>query len=131
MSAWVSHILVFIVGTAVGIVLAVKFGVGGGAPDGRKALRRMFRESRAFFDELRNDLERPEYVNVREFAIVESSQQTFVSEDLRFVYYEEDFPDIKAVAEKLDNLGFVDDVTSGKTPIYRVREQLVAALREH
>lgn len=130
MSAWVSHILVFIFGAAVGIVLAAKFGIGGGAQDGRKALRQMFRESRAFFDELRNDLERPEFVNVREFAIVESSQHTFVSEDLRFVYYEEDFPDIKAVAEKLDKLGFVDDVTSGKTPIYRVREQLVAALRE-
>lgn len=130
MSGWISHILVFCVGVAVGIFLAARFGLRRGSSDGRKALKRTMRESRAFFDELRSDLQRPEFLSVREFAIVASSQTTFVSEDLRFVYYEEDFPDLKAIAGKLDELGFVDDVTSGKTPIYRMREQLVMALRD-
>ena len=130
MSIWISHILVFCLGVAAGLFLAAKVGVGRGPTESRKSLQRMFRESQAFFNELKNDLDRPEFVDVREFAIVESSHKTFVSEDLRFVYYEEDFPDLKAVAQKLDNLGFVDDVTSGKTPIYRVREQLVTALRD-
>ena len=90
----------------------------------------MYRESRAFLDELRKDLDKREFSQVREFAIVESSQITFVSENLRLVYYEEDFPIIKSIAKKLDELGFVDDVASGKTPIYRLRERLIEGLRE-
>ncbi len=130
MSAWISHILVFCVGLAAGVFLAARFGSGGSTRDSGKELKRLYRDSQRFFDELRNDLNRPEFLNVREFAIVESSQKTFVSEELRMVYYEEDFPELKSIAEKLDKLGFVDDVTPGKTPIYRVREQLVQALRE-
>ena len=130
MSAWISHILVFFGGALAGAFLVSRFGPGGGAQDSGKALKLIMRESRGFFDALRNDLNRPEFLNVREFAIVESSQNTFVSEDLRIVYYEEDFHDLKSVAKKLDKLGFVDDVTSGKTPIYRVREKLVMALHD-
>lgn len=130
MSVWISYILVFCVGVAAGIFLAARFGLRGGASDSQKGLKRAIRESRAFFDELQSDLRRPEFINVREFAIVESSQTTFVSEDLRFVYYEEDFPDLKAIAGNLDTLGFVDDVTTGKIPIYRMREQLVKAILE-
>ena len=131
MSAWISHILVFCAGIAVGVFLGPRLGFGGRSHDDGKALQRIIRQSQDFFDELRKDLNRPEFLNVREFAIVESSQSTFVSEDLRFVYYEEDFPELKSIARKLDKLGFVDDVTSGKTPIYRVREKLVLVLKDH
>jgi len=130
MSGWISHILVFSLGLVAGGWLALRLGPGRRQQDCKKALKSLRRESRAFFDELRKDLDKPEFVQVREFAIVESSQVTFVSEDLRFVYYEEDFPNIKSIAKKLDKLGFVDDVAPGKTPIYRMRERLVETLRE-
>jgi hypothetical protein len=130
MSGWISHILVFCMGVVAGVFLASRQGLAAGARDKKKALKNLYRESRGFFDELRNDLRKPEFFQVREFAIVESSQITFVSEDLRFVYYEEDFPDLKSIAKKLDRLDYVDDVARGKTPIYRMREQLVDALQE-
>jgi len=117
-------------GLVVGGFLAFRLGPGGYPRDNKKALKGLRKESRAFFDELRKDIDKPEFVQVREFAIVESSQITFVSEDLRFVYYEEDFPNIKSIAKKLDKLGFIDDATRGKTPIYRMRERLVETLRE-
>lgn len=130
MSAWVTYIFVFLVGLVAGIFLAPRISRARRRDDGGQVLKRLVRNSQGFFDELRKDLNRPEFLNVREFAIVESSESTFVSEDLRFVYYEEDFPELKSVAEELDKLDFVDDVTKGKTPIYRVRERLVMALRD-
>jgi hypothetical protein len=130
MSAWITYILVFFVGLAAGLFVAPKIGRAPRQQDSGQVLKRLIRDSQGFFDELRNDLNRPEFLNVREFAIVESSENTFVSEDLRFVYYEEDFPELKSVADELDKLDFVDDVTTGKTPIYRVRERLVMALRD-
>ncbi len=130
MSGWLSHILVFFVGLVAGRFLALRLGPDAPARQSRKALKNLHRESRVFFDELRKDLDKPEFFHVREFDIVESSQITFVSEDLRFVYYEEDFPDIKSIAKKLDNLGFVDDVAPGKTPIYRMHERLVEGVKE-
>ena len=130
MSGWLSHILVFGIGLAAGRYLALRLGPGGYPRDSDKALKSLYRESRAFFDELCKDLDKREFSQVREFAIVESSQITFVSENLRLVYYEEDFPIIKSIAKKLDELGFVDDVASGKTPIYRLRERLIEGLRE-
>ena len=108
MSGWLSHILMFCVGLAAGSYLAVRLGPGRYPRDSKKALKRLYRESRAFFDELRKDLHKREFKQVREFAIVASSQITFVSEDLRFV----------------------DDVTSGKTPIYLLHQRLIEALRE-
>lgn len=130
MSGWISHIIVFCMGLIAGGFLVLRLGPGGHSPDSKKALKSLYRESRAFFDELQKDLDKPEFFQVREFAIVESSQTTFVSEDLRFVYYEEDFPDMKSIAKKLEKLGFVDDIAPGKTPIYRMRERLVETLKE-
>lgn len=130
MSGWITHILVFCMGLAAGVLFAIKLGLGAGPRDSKKALKSLYRESRGFFDELRKDLNKPEFLQVREFAILESSQITFVSEDLRIVFYEEEFPNLKSIAKRLDELGFVDEVTSGKTPIYRMREPLLEALGE-
>jgi len=89
----------------------------------------MYRDTPRFFDELRRELEKPEFRHVREFAILESSRVTFVSEDLRIVYYEEDIPDVKQVAAALEDCGYADDVTRGKTPIFRLRENFIEALK--
>ena len=87
------------------------------------------RKSPRFFDEIRQELDKPEFRHVREFAILESSQVTFVSEDLRFVYYEEDLPEVKSLATALEDSGFIDEVTRGKTPTFRLRENFVEALK--
>lgn len=130
MSGWLSHTAAFLVGVAVGALLfSLIARRGRSARDPRKVLQQLYRQSPRFFDELLEDLKKPEFRHVREFAILESSSVTFVSEDLRFVYYEEDMPDLKSVAAALEDNGFADDITRGKTPIFRLRENFIDALK--
>lgn len=130
MSGWVSHAVAFLLGGAVGAVLFAWFqGRKKGARDPNRILRSLYKDSPKFFDELRRELDRPEFRQVREFAVLESGRETFVSEDLRFVYYEEDIPELKSLATALADSGFVDEVTRGRTPIFRLRENFLEALK--
>lgn len=132
MSNWITHVLAFLLGAGAGAgaLLVLRYGSrSAGARDPHEALRRLYKGSPSFFDEIRRELDKPEFRHVREFAILESSRVTFVSEDLRFVYYEEDLPGVTALAKALEDHGFADDVTRGKTPIFRIRENFVTALK--
>jgi hypothetical protein len=132
MPDWINYLLVFFLGTGVGAVLAPRLSGLGGSPASRekkKSLSRLYKELPAFFDALRADLDTPEGRQFSEFAILESSRTTFVSEVLRLVYFEEDMPGLKSVAGKLDDAGLVDNVTSGETPIYRMRDSFISALK--
>jgi hypothetical protein len=130
MSGWITHTAAFLFGIVVGALsfaaIARRRTAG---RDPRKALQQLYRESPRFFDELRAEIKRPEFRHVREFAILESSRETFVSEDLRFVLYEEDIAGLKAIAAALEDIGFADDVSRGKTPIFRLRENFIDALK--
>ena len=125
MSGWLTSALTFLLGGVVGAAVHAWY-VG---RDPHRFLKRLYKDSPRFFDEIRVELDKPEFRHVREFAILESSRVTFVSEDLRFVYYEEDIPDIRRVAAALKDSGFVDDVTKGKTPIFRLRENFIQGLK--
>lgn len=134
MPDWITYLLVFALGAGVGAFIAMRVSGGGGRfsaadREKKKALNRLYKESPAFFDCLRADLKKPEGQMVREFAILESGRVTFVSDVLRFVYYEDDLPDVKKLAEKLESDGFVEDVTPGKIPIYRMRGSFIESLK--
>ena len=130
MSGWLSYVATFLVGIAVGALLfSLKSGRAAKSRDPRKILQNLYRDSPKFFDAVREELDRPEFQHVREFAILESSRVTFVSEELRFVYYEEDMPELRSLASALEDNGFADDVTRGKTPIFRLRENFIDALK--
>ena len=130
MSGWITHILAFLLGGIAGAaVFSWQAGRKGAGQDPRRILRRLYKDSPKFFDDIRQDLDKPEFRHVREFSILKSSQATFVSEDLRFVYYEEDNPDVRSLAAALEDSGFVDEVTRGKTPTFRLRENFVEALK--
>jgi len=130
MSGWLTHTATFLLGVAVGAAFFVlKANRDRSARDPRKILQRLYRQSPRFFDELKLELDRPEFKGVREFAILESSSDTFVSEELRFVYYQEDMPDLKPLAAALEDNGFADEVTRGRTPIFRLRENFIDALK--
>lgn len=130
MSGWLTHAVAFLCGGVIGAVL-VRWQASRPAStrDPHKVLQRSLKDSPKFFDEIRRELEKPEFRDVREFAILESGRATFVSEELRFVFYEEDTPELKAIAELLENNGFADDVTRGKTPVFRLRESFIDALK--
>ena len=136
MESWFPNLLTLIVGIAVGFALGyLVFGRRSGSAslsaasrNADKSLKRLYDESPRFFAAVRDDLTRPEFSQVREFAIVASSDITFVSEELRFVYYEDEVPNLRNLAQELEENGFVDDVTSGRTPIFRMRDNFIQVL---
>ncbi|MAF82826.1 MAG: hypothetical protein QGG54_05870 [Gammaproteobacteria bacterium] len=127
MTGWITHLLAFLVGAGTVVLLLVNRRNRAGSKSG-KVLRKLYRQCPEFFDDVRIELGKAEFQDVREFAILKSSQITFVSEDVRFVYYEDELPNLKEIAAGLEDLGFIDDVTRGKTPLYRMRENFVTAL---
>ncbi|HJP37584.1 MAG TPA: hypothetical protein QF499_00445 [Gammaproteobacteria bacterium] len=127
MTGWITHLLAFLAGAgAVLLLLVTRRNRAGSQSD--KVLRKLYRKCPDFFDDVRTELGKAEFKDVREFAILKSSQITFVSEDVKFVYYEDELPDLQEIAAGLENHGFIDDVTRGKTPLYRMRETFVIAL---
>jgi len=129
MTGWMTHLLAFLVGAGIGGFLMATRGRGPVRDKPNKALRRLYKECPEFFDTLREELSTVGFMDVREFAIVQSAQITFVSEHMKFVYYEEEMPKLKEIAAELEEQGFIDDVTRGKTPVYRLRETFVTALK--
>jgi len=125
---WITHLLAFLIGAGVGGFLMASRRRKPAQSQSDKILRRLYKECPDFFDNMRDELGKAEFRDVREFAIVESSQVTFVSEDMKFVYYEDELPNLKEIAAGLEDHGFIDDVTRGKTPLYRMRETFVTAL---
>jgi len=128
MTGWITHLLAFLVGTGVGGLLVASRAGRSTQPQPSKALRRLYKDCPKFFDEVRAELDKAEFRDVREFAILESAQITFVSEDVRLVYYEDELPNLKEIAAALEEQGFIDEVTRGKTPLYRMRDTFVVAL---
>jgi len=132
MTGWITHLLVFLIGAGVGAFLTANGRRRAGSGQGRRAsdkvLLRLYKECPEFFDDIRGELDKAEYRDVREFAIIESSQVTFVSEDVKLVYYEDEMPRLKDIAATLEEEGFIDEVTRGKTPLYRMREVFITAL---
>jgi len=130
MTGWTMHLFTFLAGIGVGaggLLLVMRNRKSNSSrPD--KTLRRLYKECPEFFDNIRGELGRPEFQGVREFAIVQSAEVTFVSEGMKFVYYESEISNLKEIAAELEESGFVDDVTRGKTPLYRMRESFVTAL---
>lgn len=130
MTGWITHSFAFLAGIGVGVAGFWLAGRSGRPTSGRpdKTLRRLYKECPAFFDNIRGELDRPEFQGVREFAILQSAEVTFVSEGMKFVYYEDEISNLKEIAAGLEESGFVDDVSRGKTPLYRMRESFVTAL---
>ncbi len=128
MTGWMTHLLAFLVGAGIGGFLMASRGGRPARPKPNKTLLRLYKECPEFFNAMRDELNTAEFKDVREFAIVPSAQITFVSEHLKFVYYEDEMPKLKEIATELEDQGFIDDVARGKTPVYRLRETFVTAL---
>ena len=133
MAGWMTHLLAFLVGIGVGaFLMSTRSGRSGDSLPARrqsdKMLRRLYKDCPQFFDNIRDELGRPEFRSVREFAILDSPRTTFVSEGLRVVCYEEELSNIREIAASLEEGGFIDEITSGRFPIYRMRDHFVSAL---
>lgn len=128
MTGWITHLLTFLLGAGVGGLWVASRANRLTSRPSDKALRRLYKECPKFFDDVRAELDKAEFRDVREFAIVESAQITFVSEEVTLVCYEDEMPNLKEIAAALEGQGFIDEVTRGKTPLYRMRDHFITAL---
>ena len=78
--------------------------------------------------EMKDDVKNPEFSSVREF-FVKSSRSTISREGSFFEYHTDVHDDLVAAVCHLEELGYVVDVTSGNTPMYRMTEQFIDMLR--
>ena len=128
MSSVITHLLAFVIGAVIGVLYASKRSGSGGQAQSDKTLRRLYKQYPDFFNSLRTELARDEFREVREFAILDTAQSTFVSDDVKLIYYEDEIADLRTIAGMLEEYGYIDEVTRGKTPLYRLRESFVTAL---
>ena len=79
--------------------------------------------------EMRKDLHTEEGKFVREFFVLERSHCLGGSEKPRFVYYEDDHPNLRGKLDILENHRYVIDVTQKNVPIYRMTEEFIRQIQ--
>jgi hypothetical protein len=75
--------------------------------------------------EMKNDLCDPKQEFIREFFLAKKDWTINFGEERRFIYYEEEHPDLRVKINVPDNLGYISKVKSGSAPIYRMTEDFV------
>lgn len=80
--------------------------------------------------EMKADVQRPHSLSTREF-FVKSSVTHFAANPSApcFEYHTDVHSDLGAAISYLKELGFIEDITTGNCPMYRMREHFVDRLR--
>jgi uncharacterized membrane protein YgcG len=81
-------------------------------------------------EEMREDISSEENRLIREFAILPNRKVLFNYSKRHFSYFADEHEDLRNKIDILEDYGFVTDVTTGNTPIYRMREEFLGHLRE-
>lgn len=82
----------------------------------------------AIIAEMKEDARNSEFQSVREF-FVKSSRTTINRDEPCFEYHTDIHSDIRAAVRHLEELGYIEDITPGNCPMYRMREHFVDLLR--
>ena len=83
----------------------------------------------AVIEEMRTDFAGPDGSTVRAFFVKSSTTSLGFTSEPAFEYHTDKHPSILAAVRLLEQRGYVSDVTSSSTPMYRVHERLVDRLR--
>ena len=83
------------------------------------------------FAEMAQDINSDESRSVREFVIAPNKRVRFNGNKPRFMYYEDEHPHLRVQVDRLEAAGYVDDVTPGNAPIFRMQEHFVQLLRDN
>ncbi len=83
------------------------------------------------FAEMAQDLKGDGSRSVREFVIAPNNRVMFNGNKPRFMYYEDEHPNLRVQVDRLEAVDYVDDVTPGNAPIFRMREAFVQMLRDN
>ena len=79
--------------------------------------------------EMKTNIEEDVSQVVREFVLLPNDRVVFNSKKKRFVYFEETHSDLQNKIDMLEEVGFVDDVSSSETPVYRFSKWFINLLR--
>ena len=97
------------------------------------ALKRLWRDIEAkspeIINEMRSDILSTQGKGVRAFFLKESNTHIAFTSEPSFEYHTDKHPELRAAVLYLAQHGFVQDITPGKTPMYRINEKLVDFLR--
>jgi hypothetical protein len=132
-----THVIAFIIGTAAGAAggyFASRFTDVRRAKESQSALEQQFREVELMMPdliaEMREDFRDPELRTIRELVVLPNQRVIFNSKQKRFAYFEDSHDDLSGKMAVLENHGYIVDVTPGNTPIYRLTEEFVVAVRK-
>lgn len=133
----VSHLATFVGGAAVGSAgqyLADRF------TDQRREQKKVSDEKKRFaklnglmpqlFEEMAKDLRDDQSATIREFVVSANRNISFNGSKPRFMYFESDHRSLKNQVSLLADAGYVQDVSVGNAPIFRMRENFVLLLRK-
>lgn len=134
----ISHLVTFLGGAAVGGTgkyLADRFTDQRRRQEGAQSVQRRFKELNAIMPELlnemANDLRGDTTGSIREFVLCPNRRTMFNSSKPRFTYFETEHPSLQNNIDLLNAEGWLDDVTVGNAPIFRMTEQFVILLKNH
>ncbi|MEQ9107061.1 MAG: hypothetical protein RLO04_06310 [Limnobacter sp.] len=132
----VSHLATFIGGAAIGSAgqyLAERFTDQRRAQESASRNKKQFAELNeimgALFKEMVDDLKGDKSCVIREFVILHNERIMFNSDTPRFAYYETKHPNIRNQVALLTEAGYLQGVTVGSAPIFRMQEPFVSMLR--
>lgn len=77
---------------------------------------------------MQEDFRSPENHSVRKFFVTRSSHMISPAE-YSFAYYTDVHPDISAAMLYLQDIGYIQDITSGSCPMYRMYEHFADRLK--
>lgn len=97
----------------------------------RKRISAQWRELESRFpkliSEMRQDASKSGCEGIREFFTLRRGLQLNIQEPC-FIYRPDDHPDLTAAVRHLEELGYIEDITPGNCPKYRMREALINQL---
>lgn len=133
----VSHLVTFVGGAIVGGAgqyLADRFTDQRRKQLAKSEAKKQFSALKAvmpkLFAEMVQDLNIDQSQSIREFVITPNRRVSFNGSKPRFMYYEDEHPDVRVHVDRLLEAGYLQDVTVGNVPIYRLREHFVLLLNE-
>lgn len=78
--------------------------------------------------EMKEDINHPDYVGVRTLFVCESTNNVGAPGPI-FTYYTDKHPDLVAAISVLEDLGYLENTTTGNLPKYRMKEIFIERLK--
>lgn len=131
-----THLVAFIVGTAVGAAgqymadrLTDQRRKGEAKREAASKFERTSSAMPKLISEMREDLGKPEHAVVREFVALPNERVMFNSDRTRLAYFESVHPDLTNKIALLVEAGYIKNVSTTSTPIFRMTEEFVQRVR--